>query len=842
MYTYTDALTIDNGKLVAVSSTAASIVIPPEVVEIADGVFADVAPKLVVEVHPENRNFKLVDGFLYSIDDKVIYHCPRNLNKHLSPPKTVERIAKGAFRNAQFTAFHIQDTLLSFDLDDYYSCKNLGSPKVEPNNPVYRKIDNLFYRVARDEEGQTDLELLAYYPTSPELALPNELTRIHPLVKIQKSAVAKLTLPQRLVEFSDKFIQELVMKSPELREIAVDGSNPRYLTSEGALYRREEDQTLTLLVCPPSYDGDLSLLPGTTTALPFAFQNCSKLRSVAFPPSFTPDVLSYLDDCVSLKHIRYPENANYKRDKDAIVSRDGKTLYGRVDKESDCFVAPPGVERVARLAFSADETLKNLYFTDNLKYIDSGAFSDCAALYDVELPDSLEVIGDKAFQNCSNLKEFNFPRSVVSIGFEAFAQCASLTSVSLPDSAQSLGEALFYQCGALTSVRCPSALKTIPKSFLRECVSLRKFDMPKTVKAVGECAFLGCSALNDITFSPQLHTIGMGAFGGCAFSALKLPQTVNFIEPAAFYNCAKLEQIELPVALNALADNTFQNCVALKRFEFPEGFECIGSSCFRGCDSLTAVTLPDSLKILCEAAFAQCANLVEVKFPNALTKLEPDMFLDCKALSVVKLPDSLTTIGENAFGNCEALHNIAFPEALTSIGARAFYRCKNLEAVAFPEQLETIHDYAFAGCSSLTNLTLPPNITLLRNGVFSSCTALESVAFNTSLTTILSEAFSHCASLRTVTLPPKLNTIYSRAFSGCFSLKKVILEGILNGLGEKAFDTCPNLTLFRYNDGTLEKIVAKIKNYCPEAISYKQWRKLRAQYDAAFPLATAAAQ
>lgn len=58
--------------------------------------------------------------------------------------------------------------------------------------------------------------------------------------------------------------------------------------------------------------------------------------------------------------------------------------------------------------------------------------------------------------------------------------------------------------------------------------------------------------------------IKMLAFENCDIESIHLPETLNYIESLAFYNCNKLCNINFPKGLDSIGEASFSNCKALK--------------------------------------------------------------------------------------------------------------------------------------------------------------------------------------------------------------------------------------------------------------------------------------
>ena len=101
---------------------------------------------------------------------------------------------------------------------------------------------------------------------------------------------------------------------------------------------------------------------------------------------------------------------------------------------------------------------------NNVKVIDSYAFSDCTGMTSIEIPNSVTSISYSAFYGCENLTSIKIPNSVKIIGSSAFYGCENLTSIKIPNSVTKIGELAFYGCENLASINIPDSITFIDYS------------------------------------------------------------------------------------------------------------------------------------------------------------------------------------------------------------------------------------------------------------------------------------------------------------------------------------------------------------------------------------------
>lgn len=105
---------------------------------------------------------------------------------------------------------------------------------------------------------------------------------------------------------------------------------------------------------------------------------------------------------------------------------------------------------------------------------------------------------------------------------------------------------------------------------------LTSYDVPATysaedggellpVKEIGYEAFFQCFNLTDVTLPNTVTKIGLRAFAGCSFSEFTIPDSVSFIDSAAFGNCSNLSEITIPAGVTALGPQAFAFCSSLEK-------------------------------------------------------------------------------------------------------------------------------------------------------------------------------------------------------------------------------------------------------------------------------------
>ncbi|MEE0929994.1 MAG: signal peptidase I [Acutalibacteraceae bacterium] len=125
------------------------------------------------------------------------------------------------------------------------------------------------------------------------------------------------------------------------------------------------------------------------------------------------------------------------------------------------------------------------------------------------------------------------------------------------------------------------------------------------------------ASLSELTVPAEIKqkkVIGIGqfAFKNSVATIIKLPDTLEFIEKAAFYHCEKLIYVELPNNVKRIGENAFEGCRAMIDIKLPIHLTRIEGRMLSGCLSLNAITINDEVTFIGDSAFYGCDNLMTI--------------------------------------------------------------------------------------------------------------------------------------------------------------------------------------------------------------------------------------
>ena len=174
-------------------------------------------------------------------------------------------------------------------------------------------------------------------------------------------------------------------------------------------------------------------------------------------------------------------------------------------------------------------------------------FHNCTSLKTVNLHKGITKIANHAFYNCVLLENINLPDSTKELDYMTFTDCTSLKKIRIPSSVD-LIHSLFKGCNSLEEIEVDTDNKAYCDEngvlFNKSKILLIKFpenkivpyyQIPNTVKVIQSDAFSGCKFIKQITQAKQKYING----------ELKLPLSLQYIDPNAFADCENLKSLEL---------------------------------------------------------------------------------------------------------------------------------------------------------------------------------------------------------------------------------------------------------------------------------------------------------
>ena len=261
----------------------------------------------------------------------------------------------------------------------------------------------------------------------------------------------------------------------------------------------------------------------------------------------------------------------------------------------------------------------------------------------------------------------------------------------------------------------------------------------------------------------------------------------NFDDDFVFHQNGEIEEVVLPESLEYIGRAAFWDCKGLKKINFPSGLSMIGELAFKGCESLGEIDLPDSLEIIGISAFEGCGKLKVGNVPSSLVEVSVNAFentteilmrnkayvllgdfvYNSETKAVLYAPDSDS---DDESIDDDFLKGTVLPLDTKIIGANAL-SFGQFDEVKIPNSVEYIGTGAFMFCQNLKKVVIPKTVYTIDSGAFINCQSLEEVVFEGGgPVTFGSMAFFGCPNLKSVALPK--GSDYEEAFEDGVSVSE----------------------------------------------------------------------
>ena len=103
-----------------------------------------------------------------------------------------------------------------------------------------------------------------------------------------------------------------------------------------------------------------------------------------------------------------------------------------------------------------------------------------------------------------------------------------------------------------------------------------------------------------------------------AITKITIPETVRYIESAAFWGCKSLVSVNIPNGVEKIRDNTFADCPVLERITIPSTVKVIDRRAIYGCTALRFLVIPEGVEVIDANAFSGCDALITLVLPGSL--------------------------------------------------------------------------------------------------------------------------------------------------------------------------------------------------------------------------------
>ena len=590
-------------------------------------------------------------------------------------------------------------------------------------------------------------------------------------------------------------------------------------------------------------------IPNSVTSIEDeVFSGCVELQATIIPSS-----IQYIGDgvffgCVKLSKITFEGssstiNVGYNRCYDAW----GYTSYSPLFE--DCNVDEVDIKRNihsssrhrgSHLGCFAKTNVKKVQFSEDVTFLEEGAFESCWNLSEIIIPRSVISIGESAFYS-SGLRKVTFEDGYDTVDLalkissweyktpETFSNC-KIEDVYLGRTLKVESGSQNPGYGGSPTTFFPNTLKQIIIGDYVDNIDVLLMSNQKVTSSLSHYPNLVVAQ-----FGVNLHQLPSMADN----KLLEMLSTSSTVPPTAnpFTNSQYMDlNVEIPIgSLNAYQEapiwknfwNISQKKDLLHCFEvddilykiisestvevikksteysgdivIPTQIEyndvkyevtSIGDA-FKGCSILTSITIPQSVYSLANNCFKDCVRLKDVVFDCFIEEIPFGAFQNCRSLSKIHIPETIKYVRGNAFNGCSKLEEFSCPNSLELIGEAAFEKCYSLKRFSL-NNVSVIESAIFEDCNGLEAVFLNSMISVIPQNCFSGCSNLESVSPLNSVVRIEAEAFKDCKVLKNISIP-NIISIFDNAFHNCSGIETMALGDGLEMIGKGAFSYCSKL-------------------------------------------------
>ena len=157
-------------------------------------------------------------------------------------------------------------------------------------------------------------------------------------------------------------------------------------------------------------------------------------------------------------------------------------------------------------SFKRNNYLKALIINGDPSEISYYEYCSYLNLNFINIPSSVKYIGTGAFTECKYLKKIIIPEGVTHILDSTFSHCYRLEEVKIPKSVAIINTCAFYLCRYLTRLEIPFGVKIIGEKSFGHCYNLKHVVISLSVKSISPRAFYMCKKIETITIPKRFQS------------------------------------------------------------------------------------------------------------------------------------------------------------------------------------------------------------------------------------------------------------------------------------------------------------------------------------------------
>lgn len=159
-----------------------------------------------------------------------------------------------------------------------------------------------------------------------------------------------------------------------------------------------------------------------------------------------------------------------------------KYEWSRTHENDERIEIPDEWRMIPKKCFSKNKN-KEIVLTENIIYIDEGAFTSCIYIERIVIPSSVKVLGERVFEDCLRLKEviFRTGSELKEIRKYCF-RTTQIREIRIPDGCEIVEYFFMTECEELKVIHLPMHLKEMPVYLVRDCPKLERIEVPERLK------------------------------------------------------------------------------------------------------------------------------------------------------------------------------------------------------------------------------------------------------------------------------------------------------------------------------------------------------------------------
>lgn len=294
-------------------------------------------------------------------------------------PNTLVSIGSYAFSKTGLLSINIPKSVIYITNSAFDYSGTLSSINVDMNSPKYSSNDGILYN------KNSDTLLICPNGKRGTLIIPNNVVSISSDAFRYCDSISTISIPSSVISMGKlSFIF-----CSRLTSINVDANNPKYSSSNGMVFSKNND---TLLICPEGKSGAI-IVPNFVSCISNrAFYFCGGLTSIIIPNSVTSIGSDAFADCMGLKTISLSNN---------LISIEPRTFSHCTSLDS--IIIPIGITQIGEMAFFYCISLKSIVSNPiNPPNIGSDAFYDVSIHVPITVPCSSKI----SYQFATGWKNF----------------------------------------------------------------------------------------------------------------------------------------------------------------------------------------------------------------------------------------------------------------------------------------------------------------------------------------------------------------------------------------------------------------------------------------------------